>query len=85
MQSEAPLHRSPNAGWPEAAMAAVLDVRLSGPRSYGDTQSDDLYINPMGQKILGTETIRDAISVLQRSWLAVFGVAVSFALVTWVF
>ena len=30
---DAPLHRSPNAGWPEAAMAMVLNVALSGPRS----------------------------------------------------
>lgn len=30
---DAPLHRSPNAGWPEAAMAVVLGVSLSGPRS----------------------------------------------------
>ena len=29
-------HRSPNAGWPEAAMAGSLGVALSGPRSYGD-------------------------------------------------
>jgi adenosylcobinamide-phosphate synthase len=27
-------HRSPNAGWPEAAMAGALSVALSGPRSY---------------------------------------------------
>ena len=28
-------HRSPNAGWPEAAMAAALGLRLAGPRVYG--------------------------------------------------
>ncbi len=28
-------HRSPNAGWPEAAMAGALGLRLAGPRSYG--------------------------------------------------
>lgn len=30
-------HRSPNAGWPEAAMAGALGIRLAGPRVYGDT------------------------------------------------
>jgi adenosylcobinamide-phosphate synthase len=30
-------HRSPNAGWPEAAMAGALGVRLAGPRVYGET------------------------------------------------
>ena len=34
-------HRSPNAGWPEAAMAGVLGLRLAGPRIYGDTLVDD--------------------------------------------
>ncbi len=28
-------HRSPNAGWPEAAMAGALGISLAGPRSYG--------------------------------------------------
>ena len=32
---DAPKHRSPNAGWPEAAMAGALGLQLAGPRSYG--------------------------------------------------
>lgn len=34
MAREAPRHASPNAGWPEAAMAAALGVRLGGPARY---------------------------------------------------
>ncbi|AUH63708.1 adenosylcobinamide-phosphate synthase CbiB [Paracoccus zhejiangensis] len=43
--AEAHLHRSPNAGWPEAAMASALGVRLSGPRQYGDRLSDEPWLN----------------------------------------
>ncbi|MCV2882724.1 adenosylcobinamide-phosphate synthase CbiB [Actibacterium sp. XHP0104] len=38
-------HRSPNAGWPEAAMAGALHLRLSGPRSYGDRVSPEPWVN----------------------------------------
>ena len=34
-------HRSPNAGWPEAAMAGALGLRLAGPRVYGGTRVAD--------------------------------------------
>nr|WP_284945879.1 adenosylcobinamide-phosphate synthase CbiB [Acidisoma sp. PAMC 29798] len=34
-------HRSPNAGWPEAAMAGALGLRLAGPRVYGETRVED--------------------------------------------
>lgn len=45
MARDARRHRSPNAGWPEAAMAGSLDVRLSGPRLYGDTVAEEPWLN----------------------------------------
>lgn len=38
-------HRSPNAGWPEAAMAGALGIRLSGPRIYHDRVADEPWLN----------------------------------------
>ena len=37
-------HRSPNAGWPEAAMAGALGLRLAGPRVYGAVRVDDPWM-----------------------------------------
>jgi adenosylcobinamide-phosphate synthase len=37
-------HRSPNAGWPEAAMAGALGLRLAGPRSYDGVVVDDSWM-----------------------------------------
>jgi adenosylcobinamide-phosphate synthase len=37
-------HRSPNAGWPEAAMAGALGLRLAGPRVYGDELVEDAFM-----------------------------------------
>ncbi len=45
MQRDARAHRSPNAGWPEAALAGALGVRLSGPRHYGDRVADEPWLN----------------------------------------
>ena len=45
MWRDAGLHRSPNAGWPEAAMASGLGVRLSGPRVYEDRVADEPWVN----------------------------------------
>ncbi|MEL7022601.1 MAG: adenosylcobinamide-phosphate synthase CbiB [Pseudomonadota bacterium] len=38
-------HRSVNAGWPEAAMAGALQIRLSGPRQYADTVAVEPWLN----------------------------------------
>jgi adenosylcobinamide-phosphate synthase len=45
MTRDARNHRSPNAGWPEAAMAGALGIRLSGPRVYGDRIADEPWLN----------------------------------------
>ncbi len=45
MWRDAGLHRSPNAGWPEAAMASALGVRLSGPRAYEGGLADEPWVN----------------------------------------
>jgi adenosylcobinamide-phosphate synthase len=37
-------HRSPNAGWPEAAMAGALGLRLAGPRIYGSVRVEDAWM-----------------------------------------
>ena len=37
-------HRSPNAGWPEAAMAGALGFALAGPRVYGGALADDVFM-----------------------------------------
>jgi len=61
-------HRSPNAGWPEAAMARALGVALSGPRSYNGRMRDFPFVNPGGNRAPGTRDIEAAIRVLWRAW-----------------
>jgi len=44
VRRDAPHHRSPNAGWPEAAMAGALGLRLAGPRRYGGQMVEDRWM-----------------------------------------
>lgn len=66
--ADARRHRSPNAGWPEAAMARVLDVALSGPRSYGGQMRDFPYVHPTGRRNIGADQIDASVTTLWRSW-----------------
>jgi adenosylcobinamide-phosphate synthase len=78
---DAPLHRSPNAGWPEAAMAVVLNVSLSGPRSYHGKPRDYPWVWPEGRDDIGPDQIDAACSVLWRVWGALLALTVLIALV----
>jgi adenosylcobinamide-phosphate synthase len=44
VRRDAGKHRSPNAGWPESAMAGALGLRLAGPRIYGETRVEDRWM-----------------------------------------
>jgi adenosylcobinamide-phosphate synthase len=68
MRRDAKLHRSPNAGWPEAAMAGVLDIAISGPRSYDGKEKLYPFVNPYGKKKLTAIDVDNAVDVLWRSW-----------------
>jgi adenosylcobinamide-phosphate synthase len=70
---DAPLHRSPNAGWPEAAMAVSLNVALSGPRSYAGEMRDFPWVYPEGQRIVGADRVDAAVAGLWRSWALILG------------
>ncbi len=84
MISDADLHRSINAGWPEAAMAAVLGVALSGPRSYdGQTMSQDSFLNPQGRREMDAKDIDEAVIVLNRAWLGIFGLIAVLVFLAW--
>ncbi|MEM7491524.1 MAG: adenosylcobinamide-phosphate synthase CbiB [Pseudomonadota bacterium] len=73
---DARLHRSPNAGWPEAALAPVLDVALSGPRSYDGHRQDFPWVHPSGRRDPGPEDVDRACTALWRSWAALLALAV---------
>ncbi|MBN8960161.1 MAG: cobalamin biosynthesis protein [Rhizobiales bacterium] len=49
MWRDARKHRSPNAGWPESAMAGALGIKLAGPRRYAEGTVEDPYLNAEGR------------------------------------
>jgi adenosylcobinamide-phosphate synthase len=44
VRRDAVRHRSPNAGYPEAAMAGALGLSLAGPRVYGGVRIEDAFM-----------------------------------------
>ncbi|MEM6490209.1 MAG: adenosylcobinamide-phosphate synthase CbiB [Pseudomonadota bacterium] len=75
MLTDAPLHRSPNAGWPEAAMAASLGIRLSGPRSYDGRPTEEPWINGGATRPPTVDDIDRALVLAWRAWALLLGAA----------
>lgn len=67
MRRDAPKHRSPNAGWPEAAMAGALGFALAGPRRYGGVLTSDGVMGEGGRRDLGAADIRAALRLYRRA------------------
>lgn len=59
-------HRSPNAGWPEAAMAGALGVRLAGPRVYGETLVADGWMGD-GRAEVTVADLRRALALFRAA------------------
>ncbi len=68
---DAPHHKSPNAGWPEAAMAGILGLALAGPRRYGQDIVEDPWMNRQGSPLATPEDIVKALRCLWQSWALV--------------
>jgi adenosylcobinamide-phosphate synthase len=60
MRRDAPRHRSPNAGWQEAALAGALGFALAGPRRYGDEIVEDHWMGD-GRRDLNAADVRRAL------------------------
>src|SRR5438445_759899 len=60
---DAKKHRSPNAGWPEAAMAGALGLALAGPRSYGGVLVEDVFMGEGGRRDADSIDIRRALKL----------------------
>jgi adenosylcobinamide-phosphate synthase len=78
VRREAALHASPNAGWPEAAMAYALGVRLGGGNSYDGKRVELPVFNASGR----AAAIADIQTSLTRMWWVVFAAGGFFLLLT---
>lgn len=66
VRRDAPRHRSPNAGYPEAAMAGALKLSLAGPRVYGTLRVDDAFMGE-GRIEANAADIRQALALFRRA------------------
>lgn len=69
MRRDAPKHRSPNAGWQEAAFAGALGLALAGPRRYGATPVEDAWMGD-GRQELTEADLKAALRLYLAAWSA---------------
>ena len=79
VRRDARRHQSPNAGWPEAAMAGALGLRLAGPRVYGATRVEDDWMGD-GTPEATPEHLRRALGLYRLSCLLQFLLVMALAL-----
>ncbi len=71
-------HASPNAGWPEAAMAGALGFKLGGPRCYGQSEVAGATLGE-GRSELNAQDIRRALTLYRFALAALWLGAAAFA------
>lgn len=67
MRRDARHHRSPNAGWPEAAFAGALGLAIAGPRVYHGELVEDRWMNEGGRPHAAAPDIRMALRLFIRA------------------
>jgi len=72
MLRDARKHRSPNAGWPEGAMAGALDLALAGPRRYAEGMVADPWVGD-GTARAGPADIARALELYKHACLIEWG------------
>ncbi len=72
MVRDARRHRSINAGWPEAAMAGALGVRLSGPRIYHGGLADEPWLNEAARDPVAADIVC-GLTIYARAMLGLAG------------
>jgi adenosylcobinamide-phosphate synthase len=80
MMRDARAHRSINAGWPEAAMAGGLGVRLCGPRVYQGELADEPWLNGGARDPLAGDIAR-GLTLYSRAMICLAGLLVILAFV----
>jgi adenosylcobinamide-phosphate synthase len=80
MLRDARLHRSPNAGWPEAAMAGALGLSLAGPRRYPGLVVNDPWIGDGSARATARDVAR-ALSLFAAACLLNGGMIAALATV----
>ncbi len=78
VRRDAGKHRSPNAGWQEAALAGALGFRLAGPREYPDGPVDDAWMSD-GHAELDAAALRASL----RLYLVAGGVIAGLLVIGW--
>ena len=66
-------HKSPNAGWPEAAMAGALGLKFGGPRNYEDGVVDLPWMG-QGRETMSRNDITEGLKLYDRMLWVMFGV-----------
>lgn len=74
MLRDAGRHASPNAGWPEAAMAGALNLRLAGPIRYDGVLSEKPWIGD-GRALASSADIRHAMRIMIGACIMLAGMA----------
>jgi adenosylcobinamide-phosphate synthase len=74
LRRDAGRHRSPNAGWPEAAMAGALGLRLAGPRVYGATRVEDAWMGD-GRAEATAQDVDRALTLYRTACALLFALA----------